>query len=281
MTTLLLPPQQIALPRVEFPAWVRRIGDSLHMGQLNHFGGAASLEAMAAGVLNPSLGLKTNLLAAWELNEASGDAVDSHTNGLTLTDTNTVTSAAGVGGAGTARQFTRSNTEYFVRNSETLLQMGAINWAGCCWYYRDTTDDGFLLTKDAVAGSREFTIGWESAGNTLTFRMFVGSATSQRGIITIATAGAGVWQFVMWWQTTSDNKIHISIDDGTPSETTLSADVDVGTGKFSIGGRPDGGGNLTFNGRIQAFRVWKNFVPTAQNITALYNGGAVVPYASL
>ena len=52
----------------------------------------------------------TNLVSYWKLDEASGNALDAHgTN--TLTDSNTVTSAAGK--IGDSRHFTRTVPEYF------------------------------------------------------------------------------------------------------------------------------------------------------------------------
>lgn len=56
--------------------------------------------------------LLTDLLAYWDMDEASGSRMDGHTNSLDLTDNNTVGSTAGVGGTGTAANFVAANSEY-------------------------------------------------------------------------------------------------------------------------------------------------------------------------
>ena len=71
------------------------------------------------------MALTDSLISYWKLDEASGNATDSHgTN--TLTDTNTVTSVAGK--INTARYFTNANTEFFTLADNASLSTGDIDF---------------------------------------------------------------------------------------------------------------------------------------------------------
>lgn len=222
-----------------------------------------------------TLGLRTNLTAWWALDEASGNALDSHTNGLTLTDVNTVTSAVGVGGVGLARQFTRANAEFFSRADETLLRPGNADWAMCAFVYPDTLGASRIVaSKDDIGTDRNWILNWESATG-LTFRQPIATT------LTISEGTTGAWLFLMWWYVLADNKIYMSVNNGTVSNSTLGGSPASGSAPFSIGGRPNGGNNQVWDGRIAKVGYWKGYIPTAAQVTGLYNGGVGVSYAQL
>lgn len=80
----------------------------------------------------PDSPLLTGLISAYQLDEASGDRSDSHTNNFDLTDNNTVGSNTGEGGTGTAADFTAANSEYL--HGATTNLNGSIFTANV-WFY--------------------------------------------------------------------------------------------------------------------------------------------------
>jgi hypothetical protein len=244
-----------------------------------------NLQQVLMGRAAVSLGLKTNLIASWELNEASGNAVDAHTNALTLTDNNTVTSDAGVGGVGTARLFTAANTEYFSRTSETLLQTGDIDFTLAGWFYLTTkAANHAFITKDGNgAGQREYSLDYNAS--TDRFRFYIFTSPDIARIVSAGTLGApstGTWYFIVAWHDTTANTVNIQVDNGTAdSGATTAAAQAASDALFCMGYRNYPAFNEPHNGRMQAVRFWKNRILTAAERTALYNGGVVVPYANL
>jgi hypothetical protein len=76
-----------------------------------------------------------SLVAYWRLDEASGNATDTK-GSSTLTDNNTVTSAAGK--ISTSRQFTAANSEFLSIADNAALSTGNIDfWIGG-WIYNDS-----------------------------------------------------------------------------------------------------------------------------------------------
>lgn len=65
--------------------------------------------------------LLTDLVAHWDLSEASGQRNDSHTNALHLTDNNTVGSGTGVDGVSTCASFDHTASEYLSISDNVLF----------------------------------------------------------------------------------------------------------------------------------------------------------------
>lgn len=268
---------QILIPQFHFPAYLKRLKDDV-VKQMFHapMGQGAFVQPLGGEGAEEALGLKTNLIASWEMNEVSGDAIDSHIYGLNLTQNNGVGSAAGVGGVGLSRLFIRDNSSYFLHTSNSLLQTGNINWAGCFWIYRTSNDYHYhVWNKD---GEREYVIQFGTTGIApLAFYVFDGA--SPVGVVSSSISPvAGAWNFFIFWLSVDDGKVYISANGGAPESSNLSGTPTAGNSPVTIGGIPF---DTPMDGRIQSCRFWKNWNPTMQDITNLYNGGMPVPYANL
>src|SRR4051812_13880833 len=75
--------------------------------------------------------LYNSLISFWKFDEASGNALDSK-GATTLTDVNTVTSAAGLVYP-TARLFTAASTEYFTAADAPAISTGNITFWIAGW----------------------------------------------------------------------------------------------------------------------------------------------------
>ena len=236
-------------------------------------------------------GLLNALIAYWPGNEASGDALDLHTNGLTLTDTNTVTSNPGKVYA-LARQYTRINSEYHARlGDDAQLSAGDTELTIACWVQLDYIPVGAVeytaVSKyNTALGQREYFIGY-IAGSTNRFQAWYGNSTGGSSTQLIASSFgvpiAGIWYFCVTWHDPTADKIYIQINNGVVDSKSWSGGIVDGTYPFKLGAR--GAGINNFNGRIGPVMFWKSAaggggVLTAAQRTALYNAGAGLPYAS-
>jgi len=234
------------------------------------------------------LGLKTNLVAWWELDEASGNRADSHTNGLTLTDNNAVTSASGVGGVGTAAEFAVASNQFLSRADNALLDMGDIDFTFALWIYRGVAAVCGILTKNDLylSNSREYEIDYWNVPDRIQFSV---SPDGTPGALVTVNADAlgspslSTWYFVVAQHDSVNNLISIQINNGTRNTVSHSGGVYAGTSALNIGAHV--GGNY-MNGRIAKVGIWKSAagnggVLTAAQLTSLYNAGAGRTYSEL
>lgn len=221
------------------------------------------------------MSLLTDLISAWELNEASGNAVDSHGSN-TLTDNNTVGSGTGLV-YGTARDFEASNTEYFEITDNPGLSTGDIDLTFECWVNFESFGSipGVLGKDNSGAGQREYGLYAYTSG-TNRVRWFVSSnGTSESAAAEVAGLSTGVWCQVICWHDSVNNEIGCVVNAGTPTTTSHSGGLIDGTAAFRIGDVP--GNSLYMDGLIGPVRFWKR-VLTSQERTDLYNGGAGLAY---
>jgi hypothetical protein len=239
---------------------------------------AARATAESLSVVPPSVVSTANLVSYWKLDEASGSAIDA-VGSETLTDNNTVTSAAGkVGGA---RQFTVGNAEYLSHADDANLSAGDIDFTFQAWVQLSggLVADRVILAKTPAAGQgpREYYLRYSSTFNR--FQLQVQGATGGVVVVTANNGGpvsAGVWYLVHAWHDSVNNLIGISVNAGTADTTAHSLGVSDGTGSFTIGKDGDFTGDY-WNGLIDEVGFWKR-VLTPTERTTLYNGGQGLGY---
>jgi hypothetical protein len=222
-------------------------------------------------------GLLNNLIAYWALDEAAGanNALDLHTNGLTLTQVSSPGSAAGIVYAG-ARTFDGAN-DYFTRASESLMQTGSNDFTVAVWAYRVAGGANTTLCRDNSSAQREFNLVVRVGD--------AGLACYPAGVYTevnVVASLANNWHLVIGWRDHNAGKIYLSIDNGTPAELACAA-LSASTAATNIG-RIDAV-TTAFSGRIGPVAMWKSAaggggVLTAAQRTALWNSGAGLAYAA-
>jgi hypothetical protein len=238
-------------------------------------GGSKSIAGPLGSYGAAGNGLLNALIAFWPGDEVSGNALDAHTNALHLTDTNTVTSNPGLVYA-LARQYTAANSEYHTRpGDDALLSTGDVDFTLALWAYFDTTESRSLASKWSA---NEYAVQ-TSATKKPIFYVYPpgGPATPVTSSVTVA---AGAWYLVIVWHDSVANTINIYVN-GTVDSLPHATGVQDSTGPFRIGF----GAGAYMNGRIQGTAFWKSAggaggVLTAAQRTALYNGGAGLPYTS-
>lgn len=214
--------------------------------------------------------IKDNLIAYWELEEASGTRVDSHGSN-DLTDNNTVTQA--VGKQGSAGQFTRVNSEYLSIADNAALSVADIDFTFAVWFYADTVSIQQALfgkvPSDYTSPRYDFQI---LSDNTFQWSVDAGE------FIPTFSISSGQWYLVIVDHDSVNNLLGVSLNDVRETSaysTGTSDDANI----FTIGRRGAVDAQY-FNGRIDEVGFWKRIL-TADERTYLYNSGNGRSYADL
>jgi hypothetical protein len=221
------------------------------------------------------MGLKDDLKGYWPLNEASGNALDAHGSN-TLTDNNTVASAAGK--VGNARDFESGNSESFSIADNTDLSVQDIPFTIAAW-----------VNFESFGAIRPIVAKWQTAGqfsyelaySTFLNRLFFGVSNDGSSEVVVAANVLGApststWYFVVAWHDPAANTINIQVNNGTANSASHSAGVFDGTSAFTIGAKDNA--TLFMDGLIDEVGFWKRLL-TADEKTFLYNSGNGRAYA--
>lgn len=245
----------------------------------------ASFYYAAASAGGGSSSLLTSLSGYWEMDEASGNRSDASGNGLTLTDTNTVTSQTGKVGTNCA-EFTLANAERLTRADTAALSIGASSFTVAFWCYTTSqAADMMIVTKDSGGdggvGHREFQIYYAVASDNIRCSLYNSSDSGLSGSgLTATTFGAvpnATWFYVVWWVDAGASTVNFQINNGTVDSSTFTGSVNDSDHTFEVGCYSIG--EQCFNGRIDGLGVWKRVLTTGER-TSLYNSGSGVTYAT-
>lgn len=184
----------------------------------------------------------------WNLDEASGNALDLSSNSYDLTDTNTV-GASDDGLMASARDFELSNSEYFtlahgsapnlkITGSRTVfgwVKMESVI-SGTIFGAEDNTTAGYLLYMDSSGG-----VNWICRG--LTTNTLIGSDVQWE---------AGKWYFVCGVYDSANTLLKIWVN-GVKKEVTASGSTGSTSTSFNIGARNTTGAtfDLLMDGLVQ------------------------------
>lgn len=209
--------------------------------------------------------LLTDLVAYWKL----ADVSDSHTNGLTLTNNNSLTFGTGKVG-NCANNFAAASSRYFSRASSADLVLGNIDWTIACWFNSSTFAASQGLVSKHNATACEYTLQINTSGNVV---MQFGSTSATSGAVSSAN-----WHLAVGWHDAAGDTINVQVDGGTPvSAATSGAAPPTNTVEFRIGSIAYVGVPFYMNGSIDEAAIWRR-VLTAGERTQLYNGGSGVTY---
>ncbi len=230
----------------------------------------------------PASPLITSLAGYWNMDEASGNAIDSL--GIsTLTDNNTVT--ANTGKVAGCRQFTQANYERFSHADSAALSTGDIDFTIACWVYADSfTGQTGIVTKcpPTLAGA-EFFLGHNQGTRRLQFYTFT-SNLIYTGIDAnnLGNTSTATWYFVVAWHDSVADTVNIQVNDGTANAASFTTGGNDGNADFTIGSWSSPTEsvptlNQFWDGRIDEVGFWKRKL-TAGEKTQLYNSGNGVTY---
>ncbi len=216
------------------------------------------------------MALADNLIAAWELDEASGNAIDSHGSN-DLTDTNTVGAGTGLV-YGSARDFESGSSEYFALADNADLSTGDIDYTFEVWLKLESS-----ITCTVLAKREGYEYGIRNVPGSGGIRFTHGTNEINTLFDTLGALSTGTWYQVFAWHDATNNLNGITVNNGTPiTSSDAGAAAADGGGAFNLGRDPVFG--EPFDGLIGPVRFWKRVV-TSDERTELYNAGAGRDYA--
>lgn len=231
---------------------------------------------MAATDVKNDANLSASLVSYWELEEASGDRIDSHGSN-DLTDNNTVTSATGK--QGDAANFVASNSEYLsIADNASLSITGDISMA--MWLKMDIGGTyRYVLTKTDgnSQGGYSFVI--------INTNKIQWSVTETSGYVTYsrrrttATLSTGTWYHIVCTFKASDGTMTIYIDGSNITAFDQNVNnaraIYDSTHPFHVGAGSTFGAPV--DGLVDEVGIWSKVLTQAE-VTDLYNSGSGIPY---
>ena len=224
-------------------------------------------------------GLLRGLRAVYQCAFPNGGVVDllDLVNGNTLTDNNTVTTAAGPSSKlARATQFTAATSEN-LQASDVAAHSFAGDMTIVLRVYLDAKPVGEMhpCTKDNTATNREWAMAWQGS---VTDRFAFVNGNANWGVIDIAVANTfGAPATATWYQIKGDvdsvgGTVGIRVNNGARDSVTKTATMVNGTEGLRIGCRGGGTPALFWDGRIAQVCLWGRLLTTRED-AYLYNGG--------
>jgi Concanavalin A-like lectin/glucanases superfamily len=211
------------------------------------------------------------LISYWKLDEATG-ATRNDSKG-----TNHLGDIGGLsqnpGGKINASTYHDGTARYLsIANNSTLQVTGDFTFS--VWVYLTAASANALIIfkGDTGAGLYDYLIGHFGASG-----FGFGSIAGSSGPLVGSPATTGVWYHLVCWYDSSDSKGYMRINDTTTYVSIGTIGLGQTATPFVVGAyNPP---SALFNGAIDEIGFWKRKL-TAVEITALYNGGAGLPFSS-
>jgi hypothetical protein len=219
--------------------------------------------------------LKDNLVAVWELDEASGNAIDVHgPHDATETD-GTIGAASGPSGLSGARDLESADTEWFSVADHADLSGADVDWAVCGWFHIESASTRVVVSKwNATGNQREFQV--LTISGILRFTVS-GNGTAATSVDDTTSLSTATWYWFCCWHDAAANTINIQVNNGTPVSIAHSTGTLNGTGNFVLGAQSAGGS--PWDGLLAQIAYWKGRYPTSDERAEIYAAGAGLPYA--
>lgn len=223
------------------------------------------------------MALADNLLYAWELDEASGDALDSHGTADLAEVGGSIAAAAGPAGTDGARDPERSSTQYFESAGDLADLTGDTDLSWEIWFRPEQDGIDQTLLSKGTGSNAEYWVFVQGNLAAVRVRLWGSSGYgNENGMVYAGSVSANNWYHVVVTHDAAANEIAVVVNDGTPATVSHSAGIYAGTGTFRVGEFP--GFGTAADGRVAKCRAWGR-VLTGAEITELYNSGAGRDYA--
>lgn len=229
---------------------------------------------MAATDVKNDVSLGASLDAFWELEESSGDRVDSTVNGNDLPEFNSVTS--GGGKQGTAALFTAANSEYLqIANAALTGVNGGTTVSMAGWVKFNTLGVQTRLMAKGIGGAanRSFFFSVLSTNELSVSTSSDGSSWTATNTTTTWSPTTGVWYHVGWSMNGTSLKIYVN---GSQIGSTFTGSSSLYNDNAPLNLSSDGGGGF-MDGFMDEWGYWSKEL-SATDFSNLYNGGSGIPY---
>ncbi|MEX1248701.1 MAG: LamG-like jellyroll fold domain-containing protein [Anaerolineales bacterium] len=220
----------------------------------------------------------TDLISYWNMDEAGGNALDSHGSNDGAETSGTIATTAGK--LNNARDLELGETEYFGLADNLDLSTGDIDYSFSAWVQLESKPGSvmtILSKRDATSGgNQEYTIGWLNTNDRLFFGVWNASGTLS--IVYADNLGApsvGTWYHIVCWHDAGASTVNIVVNNGPVNSSSAGTPIDSTSG-FKMGAQNYAPAYF-WDGPIDEVSFWKR-VLAPQEIAALYNSGNGLGY---
>jgi hypothetical protein len=228
----------------------------------------------------PPPDLLTGLISMWKMDETGTStarldfAPAAHHNDLVPVSA----IGSGTGKISNAAHFT-SSADHLLATSNTSLQTGPIDYTMALWVNLDSKATEQKFWSKTGGGADEYGVGYTISGDRISSFVRGGSTYSTLNADSLGSPATGQWYFIVFWHNNAANSINIQVNDGPvdtftpvpPLGTSDAADVFFGCYAGDI---------QLATGLVDEAAFWKGRILTAGERTALYAGGAGLPFSS-
>jgi hypothetical protein len=213
------------------------------------------------------MGNIANLVAAYLMDEVSGNRADASGNGITLTDNNTV--GSGVGRFNNAADFERSNSEYLSAANPTSLKFLATSFSVVLSVKPES-----ITTDNGLVHKGNFSTGWVlnyKQGDSGTLQLYFGSSV----VASVTGVGmtAGNWYTIAVIFDDSANTVVFRVNKSTlATVTSVTSNPSDGTARFGIGERGSDSGAEGWDGLIDDVALFSRAISVAEADDIADNG---------
>ncbi len=219
-----------------------------------------------------------NPSAYFASNEVSGNLVDA-ISGNNLTINNAVGVTTGIISGG--RQYDAASSRFFtLASAPAALNISTTaDWSWAGWVYVDSRTTSRVLWSN-LEPSTVSTFQWDiyvrDSDGKLSVDLYTNAGGVGASVVSTTALSNGAWYFVAVVFTNSDQKVRVSVNNGTQDASGAYSGT-MGSGAF-VGCGAYYNGTFPHNGRLDEISVWAGYALTSQDLTDLYNGGAANQY---
>ena len=218
--------------------------------------------------------LTDNLMFSLELDEPSGDAVDAHGSNHMVETSGTIDAYPGGG-----RDFEAADTEYFEIASNASNETGDIDFMFEIWVNMESGGSSptiFGKWNQSIPAAQDYVL-FLTTGRVPRFGVQNSPASGYQEVNSGTTLTIGTWAQILCGHDSVNNRITISVNNGTPVTVARATGVKVSATALRLGSNVNSG--VYFDGGLRRFRMWKRILTSGEQ-AALYNGGAGLAYSS-
>lgn len=244
------------------------------------------IQAVAAGGGGDGADLKTELACWWALDEASGDRADSHTNGYTLTDNNTVGVTTAKIGANAGLWDASSNEHLDRANGAEAWRMGLKDLTVGAWIkptgFATGANQWLVGTGVATGTEQGYLCGFNSTGSRPEIRINNGTSAINRFISWGTEPTDGVWYFVLFeWDRSADMSVWKNdVEELSPLDiSSFESDDILSVSKLTVG-RFMINDSQHLDAGVDELFIYNRLLTAAEK-TWLYNSGSGRSYSEI
>lgn len=228
-----------------------------------------------------------DVTAYWDLDEASGNRLDSGSNGQDLTEVPTVAAVAAQISNGTDFEAT-TDTSTLKRADNATLSLGAdVSFTFCAVVKRESVPVFPFVIVDkgasASAGSdTEYRMEIEagSGQNYYSFIVGNGSSSARVNASTHGASSTSAFEFVLCWYDSVAETINIKVNNGTTDSTAWTGNTQDAGNAFSIGSA-SGNAGVRMDGIIDEVAFYKRVLTGSEQteiFTEIMTNGDSYPW---